>query len=294
MKLVRNFSSLLDQPAEVHVHAESFRNRLLREGHVSGSKIIKIMVDFSARMTHTLQEMRTLLEPPEPDRSLDFSTFPDVPSTLFDSTPEKPVVPAMAQSVPSRSTSAGLRDILPQAEQRTEPKGGQARDRDVNALALTPSQPLPVCTTLLKEALDFSVNTTRGDLLNRLGAVSNPARTEPDKFSHMLEDTPPKQEPDRIDLTKSGSGKEDSGAHMKDPTGAQEESEEEVEEGIQKSESQEWVEGQDESDDDDTPPKQTASGRKPWTRQQKKTTPTKPKAPSKGKGSSSKKQRRGS
>jgi hypothetical protein len=80
-------------------------SRLTEEGHLTKSKVIRILVDFSSRMEITLKEMRQLLGRIDPDRVMDFSNFPEI---HFDT--ETPV--KLTTSMPLPSKPEGPRETL--------------------------------------------------------------------------------------------------------------------------------------------------------------------------------------
>jgi len=49
---------LIAPPAKVVIRSELLNNQLIREGHVTRSKVVMNLVDFQARMETVLKEMR--------------------------------------------------------------------------------------------------------------------------------------------------------------------------------------------------------------------------------------------
>ena len=169
----------------------------MSEGHIAGSKIIMILVEFQARMEAVLKDMRQLVERVDPDRAMDFSQFPEVDANEFLKTPLKPIpVPV---PVPVPSGSGGLGSLLEQPlqpppikepEQRLEPKCPPSMPRDIPT---KPRSSLETVTTQHPE-VETSKATglkVRSDLTNQWGGIPNPAKDHPEAFQHMQQPTPP-------------------------------------------------------------------------------------------------------
>ncbi len=76
--MVKNLSGLVDKPTDMVMKVALVQNKLAKEGHLTGSKVIQILVDFSSRMESTLKEMQQLFGWIDPDRVMDFSSFPEI------------------------------------------------------------------------------------------------------------------------------------------------------------------------------------------------------------------------
>ncbi len=96
LQLLKNSSDLVDKPADMVMKAALTQSQLTEEGHLTGSKVIRILMDFS-RMELTLKEMRQLLGRINPDRVMDFSNFPEI---HFDT--ETPVKLTTSMPLPSK------------------------------------------------------------------------------------------------------------------------------------------------------------------------------------------------
>ena len=71
--------------------------KTLTEGHISGSRVVMVLVEFQARMDVVLKEMKILVERVDPDRAMDFTQFSEMDA--FMKTPIKPMeVPASTSS----------------------------------------------------------------------------------------------------------------------------------------------------------------------------------------------------
>jgi len=74
---------LIAQPADGLIISELMNSRLGREGHMTESKVVMIMVDFKVRMETILKEMCKLLGHLHSESGMDLSQFPEVPGTIF-------------------------------------------------------------------------------------------------------------------------------------------------------------------------------------------------------------------
>lgn len=84
LHLVRGLSTLVEQLTDVVTRSTLFDARLLKEGHVTASKILVILVDFQAWMEAIVKEMRQLVRNLVPNRAMDFTNFPEIPAFLED------------------------------------------------------------------------------------------------------------------------------------------------------------------------------------------------------------------
>jgi hypothetical protein len=69
----------VDRPSELIIKASLVQNWLIKEGHLTGSKVVKILVDFSSWMEIVLKEMHQLLGCIDPNRVMDFAYFLEIP-----------------------------------------------------------------------------------------------------------------------------------------------------------------------------------------------------------------------
>ena len=84
LNLLTQFQSYVGQPADVVTKARIFDETVAKGLPVTGSKIISIVVDYSAKMEVLLLRMRQLMiglhPPPLPTGSIDLADFPDLPA----------------------------------------------------------------------------------------------------------------------------------------------------------------------------------------------------------------------
>lgn len=196
---------MLSQPADAAVKANLYNTQLVSEGHIAGSRVVMVIVDFQARMDATLKEMRALVERVDPDRMIDYSQFPEVET--FMKTPVKP------KEVPASTSEGGLGSLLAQPLPIPEPtvipvlnfrgiavegvpQKSTQRERPPS-VPREKSIPPPVPRLVLPSGSSGSGKGTekgsgpiRRDLSDRWGTQSNPARKYPEQFEHMRQPSP--------------------------------------------------------------------------------------------------------
>lgn len=93
LQLIKNLTELITQPFKTVTKAALLESKLAQEGSLTGSLVVRILVDYNSRMEKVLEEMRHLLGNLDPNRAMDFSQFPEVPYMMespFKRTPVKP------------------------------------------------------------------------------------------------------------------------------------------------------------------------------------------------------------
>jgi len=105
LDLVKSFTALMASPSDVITKVVLIDSRLNQKGHVTGSKIVTILVDFSAYIETMLKEMRQLLGHHDLDQVMDFTQFPELPFVV--GTPVR-----RTPSVSQQLRTKGLRDAL--------------------------------------------------------------------------------------------------------------------------------------------------------------------------------------
>ena len=75
LHLVRNLTQLVASPTNVLIRSEMFNHQLIKDGHITESKVLTILVDFQAKMEVVLKEMCKLLGHLDPDKVLDIQNI---------------------------------------------------------------------------------------------------------------------------------------------------------------------------------------------------------------------------
>jgi hypothetical protein len=160
LQLLKNLSGLVDKSADLVMKAALIQSRLTKEGHLTGSKVIQILVDFSSRMEITLKEMRQLLGRIDPDRVMDFSNFPEIhfdtktPVKLIASMPLplKPEAPWKTLRYLTEPFSKQLEKTI-RGSVKTVPEPSKQPDmtRELAPPEITVSPPVPMFHLLEKE-----------------------------------------------------------------------------------------------------------------------------------------------
>jgi hypothetical protein len=88
----------VDRPSELIIKASLVQNQLIEEGHLTGSKVVRILVNFSSQMEVVLKEMSQLLGNIDLDEVMDFAHFPEIQfdtETLMKLTTSLPLPPRL-------------------------------------------------------------------------------------------------------------------------------------------------------------------------------------------------------
>ena len=216
LALVKNLTGAVNIKADIITKAALFDSKMISEGHITGTKVVTILVDFTARIERVFKEIQKLLAAIDPNHAMDFSTFPELPFVA--GTPGKPVADQATRM-------EGLRGILTPAE----PSASKIRMTELNLRPASEPEPessaksvpvpskfstpeVPKAQTmpnLMAGTFKVPGQQVRGDLINRIGGMTNPARTNPKGFVHMQETTPEKgSEPATLEDTTPEKEKE--------------------------------------------------------------------------------------
>jgi hypothetical protein len=217
LQLLKNLSGLVDKPADMVMKAALTQSRLTEEGHLTGSKVIRILVDFSSRMETTLKEMRQLLGRIDPDRVMDFSNFPEIhfdtetPVKLSASMPlpPKPEAPIESLRYSTEPFSKQLEKTI-RGSVKSAPVPVTQPDvrRELAPPEITVSPPVPVVQLPEKEPQQTPRVQREVELSERIGGLLNPARSHPEEFEHMAEEQQPRKEIEPIVLDETSLGEE--------------------------------------------------------------------------------------
>ena len=204
LHLVHSLKNLVEPPEHQVIRSQLFSEKLIQDGHVTGSTVLRILVDYEARMKEVLVEMRALLGYLDPEKPMDFSKFPDI----FTGTPVKDAdLLGEIGRGPESQAALGLKTLLHQTR-------------------ATPSQQFSGKSSLrLGRGKELPKLPIRRDLLPDMG-MKNPAKSYPEQFEHMqTDDVVPQKE--TIDL---GEDEEPEGKGISKSESEEFESSEETEE----------------------------------------------------------------
>ena len=176
--------------------------KTLTEGHISGSKVVMVLVEFQARMDALLKEMKILVERVDPDWAMDFTQFPEMDA--FMKTPIKPMeVPAstssellgsfLAQSLPNlvpelvkeapvvpeqKQTDISIVPKFPEKMKLAERPPGVLRELSVPPCKT--SQPIAPSTQPMScKGFGWGSGKVQSDLTERWGGIPNLAHSFP-------------------------------------------------------------------------------------------------------------------
>jgi hypothetical protein len=179
---------------------------LTEEGHLTESKVIWILVDFSSQMELTLKEMRQLLGRIDPDWVMDFSNFPEI---HFDTeTPVKLTASMLLPSKPEPFSKQLEKTIRGSVKSTPEPSTQLDTRWELAPPEITISPPVLVFNLSEKEPLSTPHIQARGQLIEKIGGLLNPAQSHPEEFEHMLEEQQPRKEIEPIVLDETSPGEE--------------------------------------------------------------------------------------
>jgi hypothetical protein len=194
LQLVRNLSALVDQPAESVVKAALIQKQLNQDSALSGPKILRILVDFSSKMEVVLDEMRQLVNRVDPDKMMDFSTFPDLPTegetpaktSRSLPLPERPAEPMDPIRQSDETFTTQLQKTLQESEmQRQEQLLTPGKGQQLAPPEVTVSPQLPASRLKAADFLRNPGRTSTSSFAERIGGLLNPARSHPEDFEHM-------------------------------------------------------------------------------------------------------------
>lgn len=165
VKTVQAFQRWVTPSADLYAKASFYDEMKKTDTSLSNPKIVRVMVEMSSRMENSLKELRQLATTLWPNKSMDFTGFPEVP------------MEGILLKVPGSPSQSG----------RLIDPGFIPLLTKINTYTAEPSQP----------ALEISFQTpglqVRGNLEDRVNVLQNPARTHPDAYEHMEDVTPEKE-----------------------------------------------------------------------------------------------------
>ena len=190
LRLVRNLSTMLSQPAEAAVRANLYNTQLVSEGHIVGSRVVMVLVEFQARMEVVLKEMRALVERVDPNRIMEYPHFPELDTLMK--------TPVKSQEVAAAASEGGLGSLLAQPLTTSSPQP----NREI---------PIPGFRNVSTKGSGSGSGIVRSDLSDRWGSLTNPARSHPEQFEHMNQPSPKekKKTKDTINLGEEESPEEE-------------------------------------------------------------------------------------
>lgn len=83
MDLVWKMREVIDQPAEVLTRANLWTAQMTSKGHITGMKLVSILVDFEAWIKGVFKDMQQLVGSIDPLVGLDQAIFTDLPGGDF-------------------------------------------------------------------------------------------------------------------------------------------------------------------------------------------------------------------
>ena len=214
LNLLTQFQSYVGQPGDVVTKARIFDETVTKGLSVTGSKVISIVVDYSAKIEALLLEMRQLMiglhPPPLPTGSIDLADFPELPAAEILqglSTPTKGPLNQITSPIPptdpKSDTTAQPIDDLPLSDQPLLnpplPSGTAPLDpppppplapTKLQSSAPPPSPPQPEPPVSLTPVRPFpSLQTPAGPTQRDLPFSQGRGRGDPPQFSHLLRTT---------------------------------------------------------------------------------------------------------